>query len=557
MSKNGNNIIDTVKNYKSSYFQKDIFAGLSIAALSIPQNMAYALVVGINPVYGLYTSIISKIISTFTGRSNYIIVGPTNLMALAIASNLSYVQDDKYLSTVILLTFLVGIFQVIAGIFKLGKLVRYVSHPVIIGLTTGAAIIIGVGQLKNLIGINIDRTYNIFIELYILAVNFPSIDTFSLLLGIVTILTILIIEKSKYRMPSYLLGILVVTFIVMLLGFNDTIATVGSLDLSGFSFNIPDLQPRRIINISSKALAVAIVGLIQALAVVKSMSIRADEDIDIDNEFISQGIMNFGLSFFSGFASSASFTNTFANYQEGAKTRISELVSAFSILVFILFFNFFIKFIPIASLAGLVLIVAYKMVNIGEIKEILKARRTDIVIFSLTFLATISFPRIEYAVYFGVILSLISLIKDSSNAKVDHFKYDVESHSKFVETIPDQVKDDEYIILDLVGQFTFSATDDLKSELQSVSDVGRGYILRFRSIEKIDITTVYELKKFIKNVQDKEKEVLISGLDERKYQILKKQNIVDLVGEENIFFEKDFVFSSTEEAVEKGEDKNQ
>src|SRR6056297_4164968 len=165
-NKNGKNIIETIKNYKNNYFKSDVYSGLSVATLCIPQNMAYALIAGLNPIYGLYTSIISQIISTITCKSSYIIVGPTNLMAMAIASNLNYVQDDKYLEMVILLTFLVGIFQILAGIFKLGKLVRYVSHPVIVGLTTGAAIIIGVGQVKNFLGVSIGRTYNVFIEIY-------------------------------------------------------------------------------------------------------------------------------------------------------------------------------------------------------------------------------------------------------------------------------------------------------------------------------------------------------------------------------------------------------
>src|SRR6056297_2000947 len=145
MAKQGKKIIETLNNYKLEFFKKDIFSGLSVATLCIPQNMAYALIAVLTPIYGLYTSIISQIISTITGKSSYIIVGPTNLMAMAIASNLNYVTESNYLEMVVLLTFLVGIFQVIAGLFKLGKLVRYVSHPVIVGLTTGAAIIIGVG----------------------------------------------------------------------------------------------------------------------------------------------------------------------------------------------------------------------------------------------------------------------------------------------------------------------------------------------------------------------------------------------------------------------------
>jgi SulP family sulfate permease len=553
MLKKGENIINIIKNYKGKYFKSDIYAGLSVATLCIPQNMAYALIAGLNPIYGLYTSIVSQIISTLTGKSSYIIVGPTNLMAMAIASNLNMVQQSRYLEIVILLTFLVGVFQIIAGLFKFGKLVRYVSHPVIVGLTTGAALIIGIGQIKNFLGVSLQSTYNMFDELYKLVLSFTSINLIAILMGILTILIIVILEKSKYKVPSYLFGVLVVTILTMVFGFDKMINTVGSLDLDTFSLSIPTLNIGTVFNISTKALAVALVGLIQTLAVVKSVSTRSNEELDINKEFLSQGVMNLGLSFFNGFASSASFTNTFANYQGGAKTRISELVSAISILIFIVFFNFFIKFIPISSLAGLVLIVAYNMVDQNEVKEILNATKADTLIFILTFLATISLPRIEYAVYFGVLLSLISVLKDSSEASVSHLKYDEDSHAKIVTTEPEEIADDEYIILDLVGDFTFSSADSFKDKLENVSDAGCGYIIRIRNIDNIDITSINELKKFIKEVQDNDREVLISGVNDNKYKILKNLGIIQLIGEENIFYKSDMILSSTVNAVEKAE----
>ncbi|MDZ7671318.1 MAG: SulP family inorganic anion transporter [Halanaerobiales bacterium] len=553
MLKKGENIINTIKNYKGKYFKSDFYAGLSVATLSIPQNMAYALIAGINPVYGLYTSIISKVISTLTGKSSYIIVGPTNLMAMAIASNLNMVQQNRYLEMVVLLTFLVGIFQIIAGLFKFGKLVSYVSHPVIVGLTTGAALIIGVGQIKNFLGVSLQSTYNMFDELYKLVLSFTSINLIAIIMGILTILIIVFLEKSKYKVPSYLFGVLVVTILTMVFGFDKMINTVGSLDLDTFSLSIPTLNIGTVFNISTKALAVALVGLIQTLAVVKSVSTRSNEELDINKEFLSQGAMNLGLSFFNGFASSASFTNTFANYQAGAKTRISELFSALLILIFIVFFNFFIKFIPISSLAGLVLIVAYNMVDQNEVKELLNATKADTLIFILTFLATISLPRIEYAVYFGVLLSLISVLKDSSEASVSHLKYDEDSHAKIVQTEPEEISDDEYIILDLVGDFTFSSADSFKDKLENVSEAGCGYIIRIRNIDNIDITSINELKKFIKEVQDNDREVLISGVNENKYKILKNLGIIQLIGEENIFYKSDMILSSTVNAVEKAE----
>ena len=556
MKTTGKNIMEIIKNYNKKDFRFDLTSGLSVAALSIPQNMAYALVVGVNPIFGLYTSIISKIISTLTSRSNYIIVGPTNLMAMAIASNLINIQDGMYLQSVILLTFLVGIFQILAGLLNMGKLVRYVSHPVIVGLTTGAALLIGIGQLENLTGINVGRSYNIFFELFNLLKNITSINLITLLFGLVTIIVILGIKKSKYSIPSYLFGILIVTFISMATGLSDTINTVGNINLNSFNIQIPNLELDLIVNLSTKALAVAIVGLIQTLAVVKSISTEANEELDINKEFMSQGIMNFILSFFNGFASSASFTNTFTNYQGKAKSRISEFISALSILVFILFFNFFIKFIPISSLAGLILIVAYNMIDTEKIKELIRATKADTLIFILTFLATIISPRIEYAVYLGVLFSLISVMKDISVASVGHLKYDENSHTKIVQTMPEDVADDEYIILDLIGDFSFSAADSFRYELDNVSNAGCGYIIRIRNIDNIDITSINELKKFIREVQNQDREVLISGVNQNKYEILKNLGIIDLVGEENIFFKRDMVLSSTVDAVEQAEENN-
>ena len=554
MNNKGKNIFNTLKNYKTKYLKADLYSGLSVATLCIPQNMAYALIAGVNPIYGLYTSIISQIISTITGKSSYIIVGPTNLMAMAIASNLNYVAENNYLQMVILLTFLVGIFQIMAGLFKLGKLVRYVSHPVIIGLTSGAAIIIGVGQIKNLFGIELMRTYNVFTEFYQLIINLNDINIISLLLGVTTIIIILVLEQSKLKLPSYLLGVIIVTIITIVFGFDNSINVIGKLQLANFQIRLPNFNVNQMFGIASKALAVSIVGLIQTLAVVKSIAVRENEELDINKEFISQGLMNFGLSFFNGFASSASFTNTYANSQSGAKTRISELISALSILIFILFFSFFIKFIPIASLAGLVLIVAYKMINFKEMEELIKSTRADTLIFILTFLATVSSPRIEYAIYFGVFLSLILVLKDSTKANVGHLKYEEESHAKIVQTVPEEIADDEYIILDLVGDFTFSAADSFKYELEHVANAGCGYIIRIRNIDRIDITSINELKKFINEVHHEDREVLLSGVNQKKYNILKDLGIIDMVGEDNVFFEKDMILSSTVNAIEQAEE---
>ncbi|MGM0502611.1 MAG: SulP family inorganic anion transporter, partial [Bacillota bacterium] len=209
--------INMIDNYEAKFLKKDILAALSVAVIALPQNMAYALIVGVNPVYGIYTSVVSMLLGTVFSVSSYMVVGPTNIVAMAIASNLNSLNGSNYFTTVLLLTFLVGVFQLLFGILKLGNLVNYISHPVIVGLTTGAALLIGVGQLQNFLGISIDGGINLFTEIYAIVNNLTKVNGVSISLGIITIALIIIINKVKPELPSYLIALLSATVVVYFL----------------------------------------------------------------------------------------------------------------------------------------------------------------------------------------------------------------------------------------------------------------------------------------------------------------------------------------------------
>ncbi len=543
-------------SYGTDSLQSDLFSGLSVASIALPQNMAYALIAGVNPIYGLYTSIVSMIIATFVGDSDYMVVGPTNLMSMAIASNLSSVSSGgfSYLQIVILLTFMVGVFQLLFGLLRLGNLVNYISKPVITGLTAGAAILISVGQLENFLGLSLARSSNLFSEIYLIIQNINGLNLLALAMGLGTIVMIIWFEKIKPELPSYLISIFVSAILVYSLGLSSGLSIVGNVPASLPEFSLVNLDFGLGRRIFTKSLSVAIIGLIQCLAIVKSLETKSGQEVNINREFMGQGIINIGTSFFSGFTISGSFTNSYANYQTGNETRLSQFFTALSIILFILVFNSLIRNIPISSLSGLVIFVAYQMIDLDEIKEIFRAKRSDALIFLVTFITTLSAPRLEYAVYLGVLISLLVVIRQSSRVDIHHMIYDKNAQIKLHRKEPDERENDDYKIIDLSGDLDFSASDNLKEEFNKIYEDDGTFIIRMRNIERIDLTSLKELDKFIERVKESEGKVILTGISKELYEDLKQLNIKEKIGETNIYESKDQMLSSTIRAVETEEE---
>ena len=282
-----NNFTKMINNYDYEDFKSDLSAGLSVGAIALPQNMAYALIIGINPIYGLYTSIVSMVMATFFGISNYMIVGPTNIMAVALASSLNQFETGNNLQLVFLLTFLVGVIQLILVSLKLGKLVNYISHPVIVGLTTGVALQILIGQLNDFLGMTVNNGYNIIDTLYEILSNLDQINYYSLFVGILTLSIIIILKNINPKLPSYLISIVIPLLTVYIFDISDSLELVKQ-----FSASLPDFNPPPILNLSliknllSSALSIAILGFIQVISIVKSLEEKTREEVDLSREFI-------------------------------------------------------------------------------------------------------------------------------------------------------------------------------------------------------------------------------------------------------------------------------
>ena len=534
-----------------------MLSGLTTATIALPQNMAYALILGINPIYGIYASVFSMLTASIFNLSSYVIVGPTNMMAVALYSSLNNFQGENYLPVIFLTTFLIGFFQFLLVSFNLSELIKYVSHPVIVALSHGAAVLILFSQIENFTGVSVSGS-NVITKGWQFISNFSQINYTNLTVGLITLILIYIIPLLKKELPEYLLAVIIMTLLTTLTGINNSIPLVGEIPKKIIDFNLIHFDFHLIGQLYTKAFSIALLGLIQTMAVLQALSLKTDEDPNFNREFRSQGISNMVISFFSSFAISASFSNTFANLSAGAKNRISQFFCAVSIIIFILFFRPLISYIPVAVLAGLVIAAALGITNLKEVIKNMKTTKGDALIFFSTFTATIVLPNLDQAIYFGVMVSLVVVLQISKKADIDMLYYDKSEddqayhlhhvhHEKAAES---ELSTQQARVVDLKGAVHFSAADDLKEQLEEFFEPETDFIIRMRNVRRIDITIMKVLEDFIEQVKDSGGEIMLTGVNERLLKMFRKIGLAEKVGEENIYLPETEYFAATHKALD-------
>ncbi len=540
-----------------SKYKNDMVSGLTTATIALPQNMAYALILGINPIYGIYASIFSMLTASIFNLSTYIIVGPTNMMAVALYSSLNNFQGENYLEIIFLTTFLIGLFQFLLVSFKLSALIKYVSHPVVVALSHGAAILILFSQIENFTGVGVSGS-NVITKTWQFFSNISQLNPFNLGVGVLTLILIYTIPLIKKSLPEYLLTVAIVSILTAVTGLNNSIPLVGEIPEEIIDFNIINFDWNLVGQLYTKAFSIALLGLIQTMAVLQAVALKTDEDPDFDREFRSQGISNMVISFFSAFAISASFSNTFANLSAGAKHRISQLFCALSIIILILFFRPLLSYIPVSVLAGLVVAAALGIADFKEVVKNMKTTKGDAMIFWSTFVAVIVLPNLDQAIYFGVMISLVVVLQISKKADIEMLYYDKKEddlgyhlhHAQHDDVDESGIPSQQARVVDLKGAVHFSAADDLKAQLEEFFEENTDFIIRLRNVQRIDITIIKVLEEFISKVQASGGEIMLTGVNEKILKMLRKMGIAKKVGEGNIYLPETEYFAATNKALD-------
>lgn len=406
--------LDWIKGYNGKLFQGDLSAGLTVGVMLIPQGMAYAMIAGLPPIYGLYASTLPLIIYALMGTSRQLAVGPVAMVSLLTASGISTLAEqgtDVFIQYAIVLALMVGIIQFLLGLFRLGFLVNFLSHPVISGFTSAAALIIGLSQLQHLIGVKLPRSHHIHVILQEAFKAWPSINGLTLLIGLVGIALILIMKKYFKSIPGQLIAVIFGILVVWGAGLTDYgVLVLGEVPKGLPKIGVPEFTMELVQDLFPIALAISLVSFMESIAVAKAIQARHKNYKVIPNqELISLGLANIGGSFFQSFPVTGGFSRTAVNDQAGAKTGLAAIISALLIVLTLLFLTPLFYYLPKAILASVIMVAVFGLIDYQEAKHLWHSNKTDFFMLITTFVATLSLG-IEQGIGIGVILSLTLLI---------------------------------------------------------------------------------------------------------------------------------------------------
>ena len=545
-------ILQWLPNYKRRWLKNDLFAGMTIGVILIPQGIAYAIIAGLPPIYGLYTAMIPQIVYAILGTSRQLAVGPAAMDSLIVAAGISVlagIGSEHFIVLAVLLAFMVGLFQVLFGLFHLGFLVNFLSKPVISGFTTGSAIIIGMNQFGNLFGLDLERSNQIHTLLLEMSHLFSDIHLPTTLIGIVSIVLIFGLKKINKKIPAALivvvLGILIVyAFQLDLKG----ITILGEIPRGLPEFVVPTFDMAFMEEISGLALTLALIGFMEAISIAKSIEVKHNNyNVDANKELIALGFGNMVGSFFQTYPATAGFARTAVNDQSGAKTPLSSLIAAFIIALSLLFLTPAFFFLPKAVLAAIIIVAAFGLLDFSMPKNLFSYNRRDLIILNSTMLITI-FVGIKEGILFGIILSLAMLIYKTTkphmavlgNIPGTHFYRNI---NRFDEVIIQE----EILIVRFDAQLYFANTQYFKDKLKEFA-LERGPVLELliidgESLNALDSSAIYALEEVHDYFTSKNITIVFTGLKGPVRDTLVKSKLMKKI-------RYDHCFMSIQEAVD-------
>ena len=409
----------------SRTLKDDFMAGLTGAIVVLPQGVAFATIAGMPPEYGLYAGMVPAIVAALFGSSWHLVSGPTTAASIVIFSALSQHAEPgsmDYVTLALTLTFMVGLVELILGLARMGALVNFISHSVIVGFTTGAALLIASKQLKNFFGVAIPRGGHLHDVLMHFFGQIPNINLYVTAVALATLLSGIIVKRFAPRIPfmifAMIFGSVVAYLINRQFGIDQTqIAVVGALPDTLPPLSSPDFSLDTIKKLAPTVLAVTLFALTEAVSIGRSLGARSGQRIDGNQEFIGQGLSNIAGSFFSGYVSTGSFNRSGLNYQAGARTPIAAMFAGGLLMLIVVLVAPLAAYLPNAAMAGILFMVAWGLIDFHEIRHILRASRQETAVMAVTFFGAL-FLELELAIFAGVLLSLVLYLMRVSRPRI-------------------------------------------------------------------------------------------------------------------------------------------
>jgi SulP family sulfate permease len=518
-------------SYRGPALRKDLVAGLTVAAVSLPQAMAYALIAGVDPRFGLYSAIVVTLIASIFGSSSHLINGPTNAISLVVFSALAFFDPearyDAY-EAMFLLGIMVGSIQILIAVFRLGDLTRYISESVVLGFMAGAGLLVGLGQIGNLLGVpDKGNGHQLLVHrLWLTLTSHAPVNARALGVGLATVVVVLGVRSvsARYRLPriDMLAGLIAASAAAAALGWTQAgahgpalVATIGRVPATLPALHLPEIRFAWIPQLSGSAVAIAVLGLLEALAISKSIAHETRQPLDYNRQCMAEGLANLGGGFFRCLPGSGSLTRSAINYQAGAVSRASGVFTAGAVALVVVLWAPLARYVPKSALAGMLLVTAVRLIDWRRLGYALRASRFDAGLVLVTALSAI-FIGVEFSILIGVSLSILLFVARAARLKGTELMVD-EGHVIRAQP-PSGPRCDAVVLYDLEGELFFGAAPELDHQLEHVQarvDAGaRVVVLRVRRGRNPDLVCMERLEHFLRGMAARGVPVLLCGVRE-------------------------------------------
>jgi SulP family sulfate permease len=550
---------DSLRTYSFRSFGLDAAAGVTVATVAVPQAMAYAQIARLPPQYGLYTAIVMTAVGALFDSSKQLINGPTNAISIAVLSALVAFPEADRLQLAILLAFLVGVVQALITLLRLGDLNRYISHAVIVGFTLGAAVLIVLDQVKNLLGLQAGGTGDeSFLHRFWLTIShIDQTNRATLFVGLGTVAIALMLglinRRIRFPLPALLIAVMSMAAVVWAWGLDQQgVAVVGSIPAKLPSFEMPKLDWTHVRALAGSSLAIALLGLLEAIAMAKAIAAQTGQKLDINQQCLSEGLANLTGSLFHCYPGSGSLTRSTINQEAGAQTQWSGVISAATVALTVLLFARFAYYIPRSGLAGILMVAAWRLVDKRQLAYHLKTTRSDAWIVCLTAIAAVAIS-IEFCILIGVFLSFLFYVPRAARIHMTELVLAPERVVR--ERISSDPPCGRIRIYSLEGEFFFGAAPELEDHFEKIMALTkegiRVVVLRVKRARNPDPVCLAVLERFIDRMDKLGATVLLCGIRPDFMRIIEASGLVGRLGPERVFTfqETGAVWSSTLEAI--------